>query len=383
VELERGIPLNPLLDALSDIDLEPHLEAIGPPWSSVIASLLPPGALDHPPEDPPPIQPSSLSRRLLDSFALLFEHLAREQPTILFLDDLQWADATTIATLQFMQRRWMRGSLGIFATLRQELVRPDDAVAKYLGATAGLRVRRIELSSLAASEARALVDAIGEGRVPGDRATHLCSIAGHHPLYLTELTREFLAGGLTLPERPADQMRIPSSLAQMLDARLKVMDDRAMRVAGVLAVAAKPLRVGDIAELAGLGIDNAASAVETLVAARFIEVEHAHIRIAHELFRGAVYRRLSEPRRAIHHSAIARHLLSGSGDELTGEVAIHFSRAGEAGLAAEYGWAAATRALDAGALAEAAQFFEVVAESEVDPVRKADATAELAKVVKS
>ena len=381
VELERGIPLNPLLDAFAGIDLAPHLTAVGAPWNGVIASLLPHGALDHPPEEPPPIQPSSLSRRLLDSFALLFECLARDQKTILFIDDLQWADATTIAALQFMQRRWTRGSLGVFATLRPQLVRLEDPLAKYLSAAEGLQARQIELPPLTTAEARELVDVIAKGATGDVPVERLCAIAGHHPLYLTELTRDFLAGRLTLPERASDQVTIPTSLGQMLDARLEAMDHRALRVAGVLAVAAKPLRITDIAKLANLSLDDAASAVDALTRARFIEVEKDHGRIAHELFRSAVYRHLSGPRRAIHHRAIAEHLLSHSRDDVAGEVALHFASAGEAQLAAEHGWAAARRALDAGALAEAIQFFEVVAECEPDPVRRADATADLARAL--
>lgn len=378
VELERSIPLNPLLDALSDVDLEPHLTALGRPWSSVIASLLPHGTLDQPPEEPPRIQPSSLSRRLLDSFALLFEGLAREQPTVLFIDDLQWADATTVATLQFMQRRWTNGPLGVFATLRPELVGREDPVTKYLSASGGLRVQHIALPALTTTEGLQLVDAIADGEIADGSAQRLCSIAGHHPLYLTELTRDFLAGGLTLPERPADHVPIPTSLGQMLDVRLEAMDDRAMRVAGVLAVAAKPLRITALAELASLALEDTATAVDALAHARFIEVERDHVRIAHELFRSAVYRHLSAPRRAIHHRAIAQHLLSISGDEFAGELAIHFAQAGETELAAEHGWAAAKRALDAGAIAEAIQLFEVVADSEPDPIKQADATSELA-----
>jgi predicted ATPase len=260
VELERSIPLNPLLDAIGSVDLEPHLAAIGRPWSNVVASLLPAGAVSHSAEDPPPIQPSSLSRRLLDSFALLFEQLAREQPTILFLDDLQWADATTIATLQFLQRRWTRGSFGIFATLRPDLVGAEDPVAKYLTRTSGLRVERIGLVSLHVAEALELVEAIGEGAVDEVQARRLCTISGNHPLYLTELTRDFLAGRFTLPERIADEVTIPTSLGQMLDARLDGMDDRARSAAGVLAVAGRPLRIEDIAAVGGLNLQEAAGA---------------------------------------------------------------------------------------------------------------------------
>lgn len=382
VELERGIPLNPVLDALCQVaDLEQHLAALGQPWSSVIAGLLPPGTFDHPPAEPPPIQASSLSRRLLDSFALLFEHLAREQSTVLFIDDLQWADDTTVATLQFLQRRWSKGSFGIFATVRPDLVRATDPVAKYLSGSADLGARRIELPALSSSEALELVRTISGGAIDEPRAHRLSAIAGHHPLYLTELTRDFLAGRLRLPERRSDPVAIPSSLGQMLDARLHAMDERATRVAGVLAVAARPLHVSDVATLADLTLEDAATAVETLIRARFVEIDRNHVQIPHDLFRSAVYRQLSSPRRAVHHRAIAEHLLSQSPDEHAAELATHFALAGEDELAAAHGWIAAKRALEAGALAEAIQSFEVIADKERDPVRQADASAELARAL--
>lgn len=379
-ELERSIPLNCLLDALRDVDLEPHLAALGRPWSSVIASLLPPSALRESAEEPPPIQPSSLSRRLLDSFALLFERLARERPTALFLDDLQWADATTIATLQFLQRRWTDGSFGVFATLRPDLIRVTDPVAQYLTA-GGLHSDSIELPALTTEEARELVDAITNGAIAEQATQRLCAIAGNHPLYLSELTREFLGGRLRLPERPSDELLIPSSLGRMLDARLEAMDDGALKVAGVLAVAARPMRTDVLAELVGLSLEAIVNAVDVLIEARFVELDRREVRIAHELFRSAVYRHLSEPRRAIHHRAVAQRLLCEAGDEFAGEAAVHFFRAGEDELAARYGWIAARRASEAGALPEAIQLYEVVAACERDAVKQADATSELATVL--
>jgi DNA-binding SARP family transcriptional activator len=60
VEIERIIPLNPLLDALRGLDLGPHLRALGPPWNAVINSALPAGTYDALVDEVPPIQESGL-----------------------------------------------------------------------------------------------------------------------------------------------------------------------------------------------------------------------------------------------------------------------------------------------------------------------------------
>jgi hypothetical protein len=74
VELERRIPLNPLVDMLADPSVAPHIRGLGEPWRAVIASLLPtlPAGMDPPVV--PPIAETSLSRRLYDAFATLLQH---------------------------------------------------------------------------------------------------------------------------------------------------------------------------------------------------------------------------------------------------------------------------------------------------------------------
>ncbi|MGD2046489.1 MAG: AAA family ATPase [Gemmatimonadota bacterium] len=384
VELEQAIPLNPLIDALCQVDdLDGVLQRVGRPWSSVISSLLPPGQLPQKPTSrPPPIQATSLSRRLLDSFALVFEQLANDKPTLILLDDFHWADKTTVTTLQFLQRRWTKGPLGIVATYRPELLPTRGPITAYLQRGEVSRPQHeIDLRPMDADDAVELVRALGGESISPLQARRLCSIAGHHPLYLTELTRDFLMGSLTLPARPSDEIRIPTSLAQMLDARLEAMDEPAMCVAGVLAVAAKSLRVGAIRELTGLSPDDTANAIDALTAARFVRVDGNQVKIVHDLFRSAVYRHMSVPRRAVHHRAIAAHLLLEAPDDAAGELSIHFARAGNGVEAARYGWQAAVRALEAGALAEAIRFLRVVTNNERDPVKAAAAATELARAL--
>lgn len=381
VELESRIPLNPLIDALRDVDLRPHLEALGRPWSAVIGAVLPSGTLDEPTGELPPIQESALPRRLLDGFSLLLQQLARSQPTLLFIDDLQWADATTIAALQFVQRRWRGGPMGIMATVRPDLVRRDDPVAKYLSRSEGLDIRRVELHELSAEDALQLVDHLGGGRIGESHCRKICALAGLHPLYLTELTRDYLAGKLDLQRLPATELVIPVTLEEIFRARIQHLGSLSMKIAGLLAVGARPLKIDAIATLAGVALDEAADAIEELRRVRIVESEHDRVRIVHELFRSAIYRDLGDLRRALHHRALAAHILSEGTDESSGELAIHYARAGECELAARYGWVAADRAMETGTVAEAVHFYQLVAENEEDAARRAEATAGLARAL--
>lgn len=381
VELERIIPLNPLLDAIDGLDLHPHLDALGPPWNAVINSALPAGTYDFIVGDLPPIQESGLSRRLLDSLAMLLERLAVEQPTVLFLDDLHWVDATTVTALQFFQRRWTVGPFGIIATVRPEQVKDTDPAANYLRESNDLEVLRIQLEELSDQEAMDLIDGISEGRLDSASQRRLFALSGPHPLYLTELTRDFLAGKLGLPELPADEVTIPLSLHQILRSRVTDLSEQSLRVARVLAVAARPIRLTLLAELASISLDECADCVQELQGRRLAAVERETVRIAHDLFRSALYKDIPAPRQALLHRTFAERLLEDSPDASPGELAIHFDRAGDAAKAAQHAWVAAVRAWESGAMAEAALFYELVTENESEQTRRAEATAGLARAL--
>lgn len=379
-EPEQRIPLNPLADALEEVDLAGHLRALGAPWRSVIASLLP-VADDEPMEAVPPIQEGRLSRRLMDALFMLMERVASEEPTILFIDDLQWADATTVSALQFIQRRWDSGPLGIIAAARPDLMAHTEPGKRYLENHEDLAVSIIELGELTHRDAQRLVEHLLGPRMEEHVADRLCELAGRHPLYLTELARDFAAGRLDLPRLPADNIPIPVSLQELFRSRVRRLSSMATKVAGLLAVRARPMRLTDVAELTGIPLEHCADCVEELALLRLVDVQTDRLGVAHELFRSALYQNLSKARRAVLHRAIAEHLSSGSDEAAAGELAIHYSRGGERDAAAMHGWSAAKSAVDNGAIAEAAFFFELVVDNDKDPTRRADATAELARAL--
>lgn len=381
-EVERRIPLNPLVDMMADPFMLRHVRNLEEPWRSVVATLLPtlPEGMDPPVV--PPIQDASLSRRLLDSIATLLTSMAEEEPVVLFIDDLQWADATTIAVLQFVQRRWTSGSLGVVATLRPDLVRSGDPVAKYLGDSADLPVTRVTLEELTEVEARTLVELVAgkEKELDPAEVTRLCALGGRNPFYLTELTRDYLAGKVHLPELPTDAITLPISLRQLLDPRIQSLGPETAGVASYLAVWGRELGLPDLARLIGAGLKEAAIHTERLERARLAVVERGKVRLTHELFRSAIYHGLSASRRAVLHGEIATFVEEWDG-ALVGEAAIHHDRAGNAAGAAKRAREAADKVLESGAVAEAAYYLQLVLDNETDAVLKAEATADLARVL--
>jgi DNA-binding SARP family transcriptional activator len=381
VELERKIPLNPVLDALRGVELEDPLRAIGEPWKAIVCSMLPAGTIDGPREEIPPIQERSLSRRLLDSFALLFEELSRGTPMLVFIDGLQWADATTLALLQFLQRRWEGGPFGVVASVRPDLLRHEDAVKKYLSRADDDSIMRVELGDITDEEALVFIDAVAGIQLPTATRRHLCDLAGPHPFYLTELTRDFVDNRLQLPARAADTVTLPVSLKQIFDARIRNLSDNARRAAAILAVRARPMRLGGLAKLLDLSLDPCADCVEQLQQWHLVELDRDTVRISHELFRSALYTGLSEARRAVLHGAVALHIEEISDGQSHGELALHFDRAGEASAAIRHANLAAAQSMESGAIAEAAHFFEIVVDNETDPLLRAGATADLARAL--
>jgi len=379
VELERRISLNPLLDALSGVDVEEHLAQLGEPWRTVVGATMPPGSLAEPVGAPPPIDEKSLPRRLMDAFALLLESVAREQPTILFIDDLHWADATTIAVLHFFRRRWSGVPLGVIATLRPEEITAGDPLNAWLRDEAKYPLLRVTLGELEAHESRELLEHLAKDRTIDAAASgKLLALGAAHPLYLTEVTRDYLAGRLVLPKSQAEALALPVSLREILSARWTQCSENAVRCAQMLAVASRRMRVGELSEALGVALDDVVDAVEELRHRRLCDADRDRVSITHDLFKSAIYAELGDVRRALLHRQLAEYLSRGGGVDTAGELGVHFDRAGEHALAARHASAAGARAMMQGAVAEAAHFYELVAGNAVDAPTVADATGKYA-----
>src|SRR5690606_21184458 len=77
---------------------------------------------------------------LRDAVATLIEAAAERAPQVLVIEDLHWADDSTLVMLSFLLRTLQEGRVLLLITCRTDDVRRGDAVSRFIAETARARV---------------------------------------------------------------------------------------------------------------------------------------------------------------------------------------------------------------------------------------------------
>ena len=343
-ELERNIPLNPLLEALNQPWVGQVLLRLEDPWRSVLLSLMPqfhegPGPLPAVPY----VQPGSLPRRTYEAFFRLFRAVSEENPTLLFVDDFQWADETSAAVLQFMHRRWPKGDLGLILTYRRGDLDQTDLVGRFISELeSGGDVVTIHLEELDETASIELVESVASHRLSEAARHEVVGLAGGNPFFLVELTADYVAD--RTPERRGDGVPLPLSVRQMIARRIRELDPVAKQVVSGLSVFVHHMSLGRLTRMTGFAREECVDGLETLQRLRLVDWAEGGVSCRHDIVRRAVYDGLSPARRSLLHGRIAEMLESEPGDPPKDQLALHYYKAGERELALKYALEAADEA---------------------------------------
>ena len=92
-----------LRQAILDATATPGPDTIGFAIGTGPVGIFPKSALPDLPS-PPALEPRAERHRIFAAIAALLQAIAHDQPLVLALEDLQWADPTTIQALHYIQR---------------------------------------------------------------------------------------------------------------------------------------------------------------------------------------------------------------------------------------------------------------------------------------
>jgi predicted ATPase len=168
----------------------------------------------------PPLALSAAQQRRLTLAALLdqLEALARQKPVLMLFEDVHWADATSLEVLDLMVERVRTLPVLVLITFR----------AEYEAPWAGLsQVTSIALDRLAPAEVGTLAEHVAGLPLPPEVTAQIVVKTDGVPLFVEELTKAVLEGGLLVAEPrgwrldgPLPPFAIPATLQDSLAARL-------------------------------------------------------------------------------------------------------------------------------------------------------------------
>ncbi|WP_214105368.1 ATP-binding protein [Acrocarpospora catenulata] len=242
--------------------------------------------------------------------------LRRAAPVVVILDDLQWADESTVDLLRFLAGAPQRGAVLLVGAYRPH--EPPPGVTAALAELAG-GAELVTLRGLSAGEVADLAQTVTGTAAPDEWVRIVRERSGGHPFYARELCRLLATGGTA-----AD---VPVAVRDVIGRRLARLSPECAALLDAAAVAGMTLLPDVLAEVTGEDGTRIAVLVAEAAGAGILAPAG---RFAHDLYRETIVTTLEPARRLDLHHRIALALLDRydrGGPVFEAELAHHFTAA--------------------------------------------------------
>jgi class 3 adenylate cyclase/tetratricopeptide (TPR) repeat protein len=288
---------------------------------------------------------------------------AKDRPLLFIVEDLHWADPSTLEYLELVLQAIGTERVFLFMTSRPEY---HSEWAEKTTLTL------VPLARLADAEADQLIDQVLRGKsIPRELRRQIVARADGVPLFIEELVAMLLESGLLreeagvyVPLRPVSTLPIPTTLQDLLTARLDRID--ASREAAQLAAAlGRDFSFELISAVSPWETSSLLSRLDKLVHAELIVQQgvapNAVYRFKHALIQDAAYQSMLKTRRQQYHQLIGQTLAQQFPETVATQpeiLAHHYTEAGMDDLAIQHWREAGELALKRSANQEALHHVE-------------------------
>ncbi|MGW6459243.1 helix-turn-helix transcriptional regulator [Streptomyces sp. NPDC055078] len=237
----------------------------------------------------------------------LCQNLSAQKPLALVIDDVQWSDTASLRFISYLANRLEGTRVGLILGGAPT----DDGVREHLLSSiyASPAVRLVRLGPLSRQAVRAMTTMCLE-KEPAETFAQACHHATDgNPLFLCELLAEVAAEGLA-PEAaavPRVERLAPRRVAVDVLRRLKRLSDRAVRVAGAVAVLGPDAAPRHCAQVSAMSDDELTGVAGSLIDAGMLRPSTPYT-FSHPIISTAVYAALTARDRNRAHRRAARSL---------------------------------------------------------------------------
>ena len=364
---ESHLPVLEVLDELTaDAAVAEALRRTAPTWARYLSpefDRFAQGAFAS--EQPAASNPERLMREL----TIFLDDTSRQQPLVIFIDDLHWADLSTIDVLAHLASRVARMRVLLVVTYRQhEMLQTQHPFARLRGDLIARRhLSEVQVSLLGLDDVREYVRSeFGSEPATAELAALVFQKTEGNPLFMRDLVRFFRDEGLSAGAGPSAS-EVPESLRGLIDRTLQTLHPTTRQLLSIAAVQGYEFDSATVARVSGIAaadVEERLRVAEDVHALVTLEREHElpdgtfslMYRFVHILYHDALYGSIAPTRRIGWARQIAEALLAwhaNSTDAIAGQLAVLFETGREFWQASSYFLVTSRNALRLFAFAQA------------------------------
>jgi tetratricopeptide (TPR) repeat protein len=351
------------------------------------------------PDMPQPLElpPAQKRRYLFQSLSEALASAARTRSYFFVLEDLHWADESTLALLSHLANRVAQLPVVIIGTYRDLSSENNPALTRTLEELIRLGIRPLKLGGLSKDAVARMLYALSKREAPESLVSLIFDESQGNPFFVEELYRHLLedgklydAAGQFRTDFKIDEIDVPENVRLIIGRRLGRLDENEKRVLAAAAVIGRSFSFQMLTEISLIDVDELFTTIEKAQQMGIIvpsaEGPERPFTFGHELVRQTLLAGISAPRQQRLHASVAdaiERLHPGVVNERAGDIADHLLKAGSFGddrRLVHYLTLAGKGALDAAAFEEARRSFHSALShlTDVDVRERADLLVSIA-----
>src|ERR1700723_2228556 len=296
------------------------------------------------PDIPQPLElpPAQKRRYLFQSVSAALGRAAQTRSQLHILEDLHWADESTLALLIHLANRVAQLPVVIIGTYREDFTDNNPALTRTLEELIRQGIRPLKLAGLTKDAVARMLKGQGGLLAPEKLVNAIFEESQGNPFFVEEVYRHLIeegkifdAAGQFRTDVENDESDVPENVRLVIGRRLERLDDHGKQVLSAAAVIGRSFSFQLLAAISQIDVDELFAVIEKAQEMGIIvpsaEGPERPFTFAHELVRQTLLAGISSPRRQNLHARVAgeiERLCPGAVSECAGEISDHLLKAG-------------------------------------------------------
>ena len=317
----------------------------------------------------PKLDPQAERNKMFETISQLLIGVADKEPTILFLDDIHWADESSLKLLHYISRNTKEAPLLILCTYRPEDVEASPQLKDTMQRMSReklydeVMLKRLDEKLISKFSAE-----FYKKEIPEELVKMIYKETEGNPFFTEEILHSLEEQGLISDNIDLSKIQLPTTVTDVIERRLSILTDIDRKVLQYASVIGIKFQFDVLMDIVETSEDELVDVIDGLIKHNLIYELSARddtYRLAHALIQNVLYQGISGRRIRLLHKKIGdaterinKHDLN----DVYAELAYHYTEANDKEKALEYSMLAGDQAAGKYSQKEAIIFYKTAVE---------------------